>query len=235
MDSLATWPSPLSLDDRGFDAAAMRQLGRASSSSERSARAEAAEGVQVETAEEPAAQGPAPSKASLGEKLTASLLLVIPLVSATVVVLSALRWADSHNGWWLGVVAAVLVLAAVSWVAVLRRSFARAQGHLAARLPGVVGHGVGIIRELDVESPFDENGISDTVTAHLTLRVNPTQGPAFTGSVDAVYRAADAEKLEVGAHGPVRYLRSDPEASVTIDARLDAGKVQQIYRAAAMN
>ena len=235
MDSLATWPSPLTVDDRGFDAAAMRQLGRAPSSTERGPRAEAPEGAPDETAEKPAAPGATPSKPSLGEKLTASLLLVIPLVSAVVVVLSALRWADSHNGWWLGIIAAVLVLAAVSWVAVLRRSFARAQGHLAARLPGVVGHGVGIIRELDVESPFDENGVSDTVTAHLTLRVNPTQGPPFTGSVDAVYRVADAEKLEVGAHGPVRYLRSDPEATVTIDTRLDAEKVQQIYRAAAMN
>lgn len=235
MDSLATWPSPLTVDDRGFDAAAMRQLGRAPSSSERGTRAEAPDGAQDETAEETATSGAAPSKPSLGEKLTASLLLVVPLVAALVVVLSALRWAGSHNGWWLGIIAAVLVLAAVSWVAVLRRSFARAQGHLAARLPGVVGHGVGIIRELDVESPFDENGVSDTVTAHLTLRVNPTQGPAFTGSVDAVYRVADAEKLEVGAHGPVRYLRSDPESTVTVDTRLDAEKVQQIYRAAAMN
>ena len=129
----------------------------------------------------------------------------------------------------------VLVAAALSWVAVLRRSFAKAQGHLAARLPGVIGYGVGIIRELDVESPFDENGVSDTVTAHLTVRVNPTQGPAFTGTLDAVYAVADAETLAVGSHGPVRYLRSDPENTVSIETRLPAEKVQQIYRAAAMN
>ncbi|HBH55957.1 MAG TPA: hypothetical protein DDY46_04915, partial [Kocuria sp.] len=31
MDSLATWPTPRTVNDRGFDAAAMRQLGRAPS------------------------------------------------------------------------------------------------------------------------------------------------------------------------------------------------------------
>ena len=73
------------------------------------------------------------------------------------------------------------------------------------------------------------------MTAHLTVRVNPTQGPAFTGTLDAVYAVADAEKLAVGSHGPVRYLRSDPENTVSIETRLPAEKVQQIYRAAAMN
>ncbi|GHD85649.1 hypothetical protein GCM10007061_08380 [Kocuria marina] len=99
----------------------------------------------------------------------------------------------------------------------------------------MIGRGVGIVRALDVESPFDENGISDTVTAHLTLRVNPTQGPAFTAVLDAVYALADAEKLTVGSHGPVRYLRSDPENTVGIETRLPELTVQQIYRAAAMN
>ncbi|MDO4917911.1 hypothetical protein [Kocuria sp.] len=228
MDSLATWPAPVTVDDRGFDAAAMRQLGRAPSPS-------AGKGGAGSGTAEGAAGTAAAAKPTLAERLTASLLLVIPVVTAVVVVLSALRWSDTHQGLWLGVIAVVLVLAAVSWVSVLRRSFAKAQGHLAARLPGVVGHGVGIVRELEVESPFDENGVSDTVTAHLTLRVNPTQGPAFTGYVDTVYRVADAEKLEVGVHGPVRYLRSDPEATVTVETRLDEEKVQRIYRAAAMN
>ena len=156
-------------------------------------------------------------------------------LTSLALVLAALRFADTRNGLWLGVIAVVLVHAAVSWVAVLRSAFANAQGHLAARLTGVIGYGVGIVRELDVESPFDENGVSDTVTAHLTVRVNPAQGPAFTGTVDAVYNTSDAEKLEVGVHGPVRYLRSDPEGTVGIETRLSEEKVQQIYRAAAMN
>ncbi len=254
MDSLATWPTPRTVNDRGFDAAAMRQLGRAPSGAGTAASSagaaepgpadgagDTAEGIspQGDAPQERGAQGApgagAARKPSVGERLVASLLLVIPLVCAAVVVLAALRFADTRNGLWLGLVAVVLVVSALGWVAVLRRSFARAQGHLASRLPGVIGHGVGIIRELDVESPFDENGVSDTVTAHLTVRVNPTQGPAFTGTVDAVYAVADAEKLEVGAHGPVRYLRSDPEGTVGIETRLDEEKVQQIYRAAAMN
>ncbi len=264
MDSLDIWPAPVTSDDRGFDAAVLRQLGRkpaaGAPADERAGGSPetAGPGVQEASASQDASGAPdddaapageraatgertatgeseAASRPTLRERLTASLLLVIPLVSALVVVLSALRFADTGNGWWLGLIAVVLVLAALSWVSVLRRSFARAQRHLAVRLPGVVGHGVGIVRELDVESPFDENGVSDTVTAHLTLRVNPTQGPAFTAALDAVYALADAEKLAVGSHGPVRYLRSDPEHTVSIEARLDEQRVQQIYRAAAMN
>lgn len=269
MDSHATWPAPVTVNDRGFDAAALRQLRKApspargdeagrphASSGAVAGEADAAasgpgdahEGTVTSTEAESGAassdgaavNGPggdalAARKPPVGERLVASLLLVIPLVSALVIVLSGMRFADTRNGLWLGVIAVVLVAAALSWVAVLRRSFAKAQGHLAARLPGVIGYGVGIVRELDVESPFDENGVSDTVTAHLTVRVNPTQGPAFTGTLDAVYAVADAEKLAVGSHGPVRYLRSDPENTVSIETRLPAEKVQQIYRAAAMN
>lgn len=257
MESLDIWPAPVTSDDRGFDAAVLRQLGRkpaAAPAEERAVGSPEVAGPGFQDASAPqdsagagdAAAVPARDPAGTGErtaagrptlreKLTASLLLVIPLISALVVVLSALRFADAHNGWWLGLIAVVLVLAALSWVSVLRRSFARAQRHLSVRLPGVVGHGVGIVRELDVESPFDENGVSDTVTAHLTLRVNPTQGPAFTAVLDAVYALADAEKLTVGSHGPVRYLRSDPEHTVSIETRLDEQRVQQIYRAAAMN
>lgn len=269
MDSHATWPAPVTVNDRGFDAAALRQLrkapspasgdgaGRPHASSDtvvgetdvaasESAGAHESAVTSLEAgsgaassdgaaADNPGDSAPAARKPPVGERLVASLLLVIPLVSALVIVLSGMRFADTRNGLWLGVIAVVLVAAALSWVAVLRRSFAKAQGHLAARLPGVIGYGVGIIRELDVESPFDENGVSDTVTAHLTVRVNPTQGPAFTGTLDAVYAVADAEKLEVGSHGLVRYLRSDPENTVSIETRLPAEKVQQIYRSAAMN
>lgn len=254
MDSLDAWPTPVTFDDRGFDRDVLRQLGRKPSRDDDAATPATSDAPGSEgsaggssVVEEEADQAPrdredeartpeaGTGRPSLREKLTASLLLVIPVVSALVIVLSGVRFADSRNGWWLGVIAVVLVLAALSWVSVLRRTFAKAQRHLAARLPGVVGHGVGIVRELEVESPFDEDGVSDTVTAHLTVRVNPTQGPAFTGTVDAVYTLADAEKLTVGSHGPVRYLRSDPEHTVGIETRLDEQKVQQIYRAAAMN
>ena len=191
MDSHATWPAPVTVNDRGFDAAALRQLRKApspasgdeagrphasssteagetgvaaaeSAGSHESAVTSAEPGSGAASSDGAAADGPgvsapAAGKTPVGERLVASLLLVI--------VLSGMRFADTRNGLWLGVVAVVLVAAALSWVAVLRRSFAKAQGHLAARLPGVIGYGVGIVRELDVESPFDENGVSDTVTA----------------------------------------------------------------------
>ncbi|MDN5701345.1 MAG: hypothetical protein L0G85_13660, partial [Kocuria sp.] len=122
-----------------------------------------------------------------------------------------------------------------TWISSVKKAFARAQGHLATRLPGVIGYGVGIIREVDVDSPFDENGVSDTVTAHLVLSVNPVQGPKFQAPIDAVYNTSDSEKLTVGAHGPVRYLRSDPENTVSIETRLDDARIRQIYQGAAMN
>ena len=232
MDSLATWPTPLTSDDRGFDAAAVRQLAHPASS-RTPAEPRDTDGEAASAA--PSASRAGAGKTTVRERLLTSLLLVIPVVCALVVVGSAVQYTATHQGLWLGLIAVVLVLAALAWVAVLRRSFARAQGHLAARLPGVVGHGVGVVRELEVDSPFDENGVSDTVTAHLTVRVNPTRGPAFTGALDAVYRTSDLDKLTVGSHGPVRYLRSDPEGSVGVETRLDPDAVQRIYRAAAMN
>lgn len=176
-----------------------------------------------------------PTRVGTREKLATSMILVIPVVSALAIVVSWMRYADSNNALWLGVIAAVLVLAAITWISSVKNAFARAQGHLAARLPGVVGYGVGIIREVTVDSPFDENGVSDTVNAHLVLSVNPVQGPRFQAPVDATYHTADSEKLTAGAHGPVRYLRSDPENTVSIETRLDDTRVRQIYQGAAMN
>lgn len=163
------------------------------------------------------------------------MILVIPVVSALAIVLCWMRYADTNNGLWLGAIAVILVLAALTWISSVKKAFARAQGHLATRLPGVIGYGVGIIREVDVDSPFDENGVSETVTAHLVLSVNPVQGPKFQAPVDAVYNTSDSEKLAVGAHGPVRYLRSDPENTVNIETRLDDARIRQIYQGAAMD
>ena len=244
-----TWPTPVTVDDRGFDLKAMQELrrnpsttsGNAGSSPADGGTASAADGAPDPDAAEsgtstssPASSG-APAKVGTREKLANSMILVIPLVSALAIVLSWMRYADTGNGLWLGVIAVILMLAAITWLSSVKKAFARAQGHLAARLPGVIGYGVGIIREVEVDSPFDDNGVSDTVTAHLVLSVNPVQGPKFQAPVDAVYNTSDSEKLTVGAHGPVRYLRSDPENTVGIETRLDEAKIRQIYQGAAMN
>lgn len=223
-----TWPTPVPVDDRGFDLKAMQQLRRSPSATPADA---AAPGTSAATAAAPAA----PAKVGTREKLANSMILVIPLVSALAIVLCWMRYADSNNGLWLGMIAVILVLAAITWISSVKKAFARAQGHLATRLPGVIGYGVGIIREVDVESPFDENGVSDTVTAHLVLSVNPVQGPNFQAPVAAVYNTSDSEKLTVGAHGPVRYLRSDPENTVSVETRLNDARIRQIYQGAAMN
>lgn len=242
-----TWPTPVTVDDRGFDLKAMQELRRnpsdtpgnagsspAGSASPADGASDPGAAASGTSAASPASPG-APAKVGTREKLANSMILVIPLVSALAVVLSWMRYADTDNGLWLGVIAVILVLAAITWISSVKKAFARAQGHLAARLPGVIGYGVGIIREVDVESPFDENGVSDTVTAHLVLSVNPVQGPKFQAPVDAVYNTSDSEKLTVGAHGPVRYLRSDPENTVGIETRLDDARIRQIYQGAAMN
>lgn len=247
MDSMDTWPTPVTVDDRGFDLKAMQELrrnpsatsgnagsspaGSASPADGASAPSAAASGT---SAASPASPG-APAKVGTREKLANSMILVIPVVSALAIVLCWMRYADTNNGLWLGAIAVILVLAALTWISSVKKAFARAQGHLATRLPGVIGYGVGIIREVDVDSPFDENGVSDTVTAHLVLSVNPVQGPKFQAPIDAVYNTSDSEKLTVGAHGPVRYLRSDPENTVSIETRLDDARIRQIYQGAAMN
>ncbi|MEX3599045.1 hypothetical protein [Kocuria carniphila] len=247
MDSMDTWPTPVTVDDRGFDLKAMQQLRRnPSATSGNAGSSPASNASPADGASDPGATAsgtssaspasPAtPAKVGTREKLANSMILVIPVVSALAIVLCWMRYADTNNGLWLGAIAVILVLAALTWISSVKKAFARAQGHLATRLPGVIGYGVGIIREVDVDSPFDENGVSETVTAHLVLSVNPVQGPKFQAPVDAVYNTSDSEKLAVGAHGPVRYLRSDPENTVNIETRLDDTRIRQIYQGAAMN
>ncbi|WP_344225415.1 hypothetical protein [Kocuria atrinae] len=247
MDSMDTWPTPVTVDDRGFDLKAMQELRRNPSATSGNAGSSPAGNASPPdgasdpgaaasgTSEASPASPGAPAKVGTREKLANSMILVIPVVSALAIVLCWMRYADTNNGLWLGAIAVILVLAAITWISSVKKAFARAQGHLATRLPGVIGYGVGIIREVDVDSPFDENGVSDTVTAHLVLSVNPVQGPKFQAPIDAVYNTSDSEKLTVGAHGPVRYLRSDPENTVSIETRLDDARIRQIYQGAAMN
>lgn len=257
MDSMDTWPAPVTVDDRAFDLQAVRQLRRppgaqppagtarrAPVPGDDSASGTTAAGRDIPpgaSAGQPAesSAGPTRSRPAGGsrtrERLVNSMVLVIPVVSALAVVLCWIRYANTHNGWWLGALTIILMLAALAWVSTVKRAFARARGQLAVRLPGVIGYGVGIVREADVSSPFDETGVSDTVTARLVLSVSPVDGTRFRAVVDAVYSTVDADKLEPGVHGPVRYLRSDPEHTVGIETRLDDEKVRRIYRAAAMN
>ena len=126
----------------------------------------------------------------------------------------------------------------------LRRGLAAARGRLGSRLADVVDHGVGVVRELTLEpvaadpdrdAPDPRTGEGGCVRARLVLSVNPVRGSRFRATVEAVYDAGAAARLTVGSHGPVRFLREDPEGTTLIDTRLSAAQVEQVYRAAALN
>lgn len=225
MDSLGTWPQPLSGDDRAFDRQVLQRL---------------------RSAEAPAAG----DRPGLRERLGTSLLLVIPLVSALVVVLLWQRAAAGGSALPLVLIAVVLVVAAVWWVSRLKRAFAAAQQRLGTRLADVVVHGVGVVREVTVApvpdrdpaapgTPGSDDGgpapAEGPVRARLELSVTPVRGERFSTVVEAVYDAGDARRLEAGAHGPVRFLRDDPAGTTVIETRLSAEQVQEVYRAAALN
>lgn len=225
MDSLGTWPQPLSGDDRAFDRQVLQRL---------------------RSAEAPAAG----DRPGLRERLGTSLLLVIPLVSALVVVLLWQRAAAGGSALPLVLIAVVLVVAAVWWVSRLKRAFAAAQQRLGTRLADVVVHGVGVVREVTVAPVPDRDpaapgtpGADDDgpapaegpVRARLELSVTPVRGERFSTVVEALYDAGSARRLEAGAHGPVRFLRDDPAGTTVIETRLSAEQVQEVYRAAALN
>ena len=65
--------------------------------------------------------------------------------------------------------------------------------------------------------------------------MTPVRGDRFSTSVEALYDADAALLLETGSHGPVRFLRDDPEGTTVIDTRLSEEQVAQVYRGAALN
>jgi hypothetical protein len=206
MDSLGTWPRPVPQDDRDFDAQVVRRL-------------RAGDG--------------APDRPTAGERLNTGLLLVVPLLAAVAVVLLWQQWSRTGSTWWLVLVAGVLVGAALWWAARLRRSLGTVRGRLGRRLAGVLDHGVGVVRDVTLEPAGD--GDSGLVRARLELSVNPVRGSRFRTVVEARYEAGAALLLEAGSHGPVRFLRDDPEGTTVIETRLTEEQVQQVYRAVALN
>ncbi|MEX5305057.1 hypothetical protein RF644_04805 [Kocuria sp. CPCC 205258] len=226
MDSLGTWPRPVPADDRDFDVQVMRRLRTAPG------------------------EGGAPDRPSLGERLGTSLLLVVPVLTALAVVLLWQQWSRSGSVLYLALVAVVLVATALWWTARLKRAFSTAQGRLGARLANVVEHGVGVVREIALEPVAEDASAAGRtdgstaadagtgggrVRARLELSVTPVRGERFSTSVEALYDADAALLLETGSHGPVRFLRDDPEGTTVIDTRLSEEQVAQVYRGAALN
>jgi hypothetical protein len=109
---------------------------------------------------------------------------------------------------------------------------------------------VGVVREVALEPVAeDASAVGRTdgstaadagtgggrVRARLELSVTPVRGERFSTSVEALYDADAALLLETGSHGPVRFLRDDPEGTTVIDTRLSEEQVAQVYRGAALN
>lgn len=224
MDSLGTWPRPVPADDRDFDVQVMRRLRTAPG------------------------DGGVPDRPSLAERLGTSLLLVVPVLTALAVVLMWQQWSRSGSVLYLALIAVALVVTALWWTARLKRAFSTAQGRLGARLANVVEHGVGVVRAVVLEPVAEEasaeRGDGSTaadaatggrVRARLELSVTPVRGERFSTSVEALYDADAALLLETGSHGPVRFLRDDPEGTTVIDTRLSEEQVAQVYRGAALN
>lgn len=214
MDSLGSWPRPVTADDRGFDVQVMRRLRTG-----------------------PGDDGE-PDRPSRIERLGTSLLLVVPVLTALAVVLLWRQWSRSGAAVLLVLAAAVLVGTALWWTARLKRAVTTAQSRLSSRLANVVEHGVGVVRDVSLEPAADPLGApsgDERVRARLELSVNPVRGPRFSTVVEAVYDADAARLLDVGAHGPVRFLRDDPAGTTVIDTRLSGEQVEQVYRGAALN
>ena len=230
MDSLGTWPRPVPADDRDFDVQVMRRLRTAPG------------------------DGGVPDRPSLAERLGTSLLLVVPVLTALAVVLMWQQWSRSGSVLYLALIAVALVVTALWWTARLKRAFSTAQGRLGARLANVVEHGVGVVREVALEPVAEDasaagrtgestggSTAADAATdggrvrARLELSVTPVRGDRFSTSVEALYDADAALLLETGSHGPVRFLRDDPEGTTVIDTRLSEEQVAQVYRGAALN
>lgn len=216
MDSLGTWPRPVSADERGFDVQVLKRLRTA-----------------------PDGDDGGPGRASVAERLGTAMLLVVPVLAALAAVLLWMEWSSSGSVLFLVLAVGVLVGTALWWTTRAAGAIRTAQGRLGARLGHVVDHGVGVVRELELEPVPGDGGTApgsgERVRARLQLSVNPVRGPRFSTVVDAVYDADAARRLEVGSHGPVRFLRDDPEGTTVIDTRLSEAQAEKVYRGAALN
>lgn len=208
MDSMQTWPQPRPSDRRDFDLAVARQLRSPGTDDDREAGAP-----------------PGP-----GEKLRTSMLLVIPLVVLGLGVLAVWWNRQQGSSWWIWAVPLLVVLGALLWLRTASTALTSARSRIAARLPGVVGHGVAVVREVEAGTDAQEGVVPVT----LRVKVTPVRGAAFESDLRALYAVEDLDRLVVGSHGVVRYLHSDPAGSVAPDPSLDENAVQQVYRAAAL-
>lgn len=168
-------------------------------------------------------------------------VLLAPIIALALLIPAWLQWRSSNSNLWLVVIAIIVMTAALLWVSRLKALFTQARNVMSTHLATSVGYGVGVIRTINFpdQKPLTKNTEHThdvpTTDVELTLAVSPTQGQQFTARTTQHYATVDALQLEIGQHGPVHYLRRDPENTTDIATGLDPDAVQKIYRAAALN
>lgn len=181
-------------------------------------------------------------------------VVLAPVIAVILLIPAWLQWRATDSAVWLAVIAVILVVAALVWISRVKAVMSQARQVLGNHLVGSVGYGVGVVRAIgfpdssqtpapqpvnDDDTPADSDADAPaevpTVEVELTLSVSPVQGQRFTATSLQRYATVDALRLEVGQHGPVRYLRRDPETTTAIETRLEPEAVEKIYRGAALN
>lgn len=250
MDSLGTWPRPVPADDRDFDVQVMRRLRTASGDDGAAGRPSLGERlgtslllvVPVLTAL---------AVVLLWQQWSRSGSLLLLALIAVLLVATALWWtarlrrAFATAQGRLGARLANVVDHGVGVVRELALEPVGQDGAATGSSPASstassstsstedgTGEVTGEVTEDGAGSAAVDGG---RVRARLGLSVTPVQGDRFSTVVEAVYDAEAALLLEVGSHGPVRFLRDDPEGTTVIDTRLSEEQVAQVYRGAALN
>lgn len=170
-------------------------------------------------------------------------ILLAPLIAVILLIPTWMQWRTTGSILWLAVIAVILIAAALVWISRVQAVLKQARHVLSSRVAGTVGYGVGVIRSIQFPDQ-PEALINDeepaqagvpTTDVELTLSVSPVRGNRFTATSTQRYATVDALQLDVGQHGPVRYLTRDPETTTVIETDLEPEAVQKIYRAAALN
>ncbi|WP_424347836.1 hypothetical protein [Kocuria sp. CH-021] len=246
MDSLGTWPRPVPADDRDFDVQVMRRLRTASGDDGAAGRPSLGERlgtslllvVPVLTAL---------AVVLLWQQWSRSGSLLLLALIAVLLVATALWWTARLRRAFAtaqGRLGARLANVVDHGVGVVRELALEPVGEDAAATGSSPASSAASSTEDgtgEVTGEVTENGAGSAavdggrVRARLGLSVTPVQGDRFSTVVEAVYDAEAALFLEVGSHGPVRFLRDDPEGTTVIDTRLSEEQVAQVYRGAALN
>lgn len=174
------------------------------------------------------------------------LIVLVPVVAVILLALAWWQFSASGSALWLAAMVGIVVVAAVVWFSRVKAVMNQARHVLGHHVVGSVGYGVGVIRQVrildneqhdteDLDTPDLDTAGLDTVEVELTVAVSAVQGSGFTATFRQRYATLDALRLEVGQHGPVRYLRRNPQETTAIETRLEPEAVEQIYRGAAMN